>query len=191
MFTLEWITQAWHWSFSGLAIAFVLFLMMYYGERFGLSTSFQTLCAIGGAKRWSDYFQIDWRKHDWLLVFVVGSIIGGAVSSQFLATNEPLVLAAETIQDLTDLGIEAPKSGAILPEELFVIPGEGIFVRLLLLIVGGFLVGFGARYAGGCTSGHAISGLSNLQLPSLLAVVGFFIGGLLMTHLLFPFLFQF
>lgn len=50
-------------------------------------------------------------------------------------------------------------------------------------------MGFGARWAGGCTSGHAISGLSNLQLPSLVAVLGFFAGGLLMTHLLFPLLF--
>ena len=191
MFTLEWITQAWHWSFSGLAIAFVMFLMMYYGERFGVSTSFQTLCTIGGAKRWADYFQIDWKKHDWLLIFVVGAIIGGLISSQFLATGEPMALAPETIQDLSDLGIGAPKAGAILPDELFVIPGEGMLTRLAVLILGGFLVGFGARYAGGCTSGHAISGLSNLQLPSLLAVIGFFIGGLLMTHLFFPFLFQF
>lgn len=191
MSALDWVTQAWHWSFSGLAIAFIMFLMMYYGERFGVSTSFQTLCSIGGAKRWSDYFQIDWKKHDWLLIFIVGAVVGGAISSQFLDTHEPLVLASETIQDLSELGIAAPKAGAILPDELFIIPGEGIYARLSLLILGGFLVGFGARYAGGCTSGHAISGLSNLQLPSLLAVVGFFIGGLLMTHLFFPFLLQF
>ena len=60
---------------------------------------------------------------------------------------------------------------------------------LAILFFGGLLVGFGARYAGGCTSGHAISGLSDLQLPSLIAVVGFFIGGLIMTHLLFPLIF--
>ena len=60
----------------------------------------------------------------------------------------------------------------------------------MVLAVGGFLVGFGTRYAGGCTSGHAISGLSNLQLPSLVAVIGFFIGGLVMTHLIFPYLYS-
>ena len=64
-----------------------------------------------------------------------------------------------------------------------------LFASILILVVGGFLVGFGARYAGGCTSGHAISGLSNLQLPSLIAVIGFFIGGLTMTYLMFPYLF--
>jgi uncharacterized membrane protein YedE/YeeE len=58
----------------------------------------------------------------------------------------------------------------------------------VLVIVGGFLVGFGARWAGGCTSGHAISGLAALQVPSLLAVVGFFVGGLVVTHLLYPLL---
>jgi uncharacterized membrane protein YedE/YeeE len=57
-----------------------------------------------------------------------------------------------------------------------------------MLVVGGFLVGFGTRYAGGCTSGHAISGLSDLQLPSLIAVIGFFIGGLLMTYVFLPFI---
>jgi uncharacterized membrane protein YedE/YeeE len=51
-----------------------------------------------------------------------------------------------------------------------------------LLLVGGVLIGFGTRYAGGCTSGHAISGLSNLQIPSLKAVIGFFIGGLIMSY---------
>ena len=64
MITLEWLTGTWHWSISGLLIALVLFLMLYFGERFGVSTSFQTLCSIGGAKRWSSYFNLDWKKHD-------------------------------------------------------------------------------------------------------------------------------
>lgn len=186
MLLLEWLTNSWHWSISGLMIAFVLFLMMYFGEKFGVSTSFQTICSIGGANRWSSYFQLDWKKHDWLLVFVVGSILGGLVASTALAPEEAMVLAPETVQDLQQLGLKAPISGSILPQELFNLSSSGSF---LLLILGGILVGFGARYAGGCTSGHAITGLSNFQLPSLLAVVGFFIGGLLMTHFLFPLLF--
>jgi len=55
-----------------------------------------------------------------------------------------------------------------------------------MLVGGGILIGFGTRWAGGCTSGHAISGLSNLQLPSLIAVIGFFIGGIIMTYFLLP-----
>ena len=68
----------------------------------------------------------------------------------------------------------------------------GIDLRLFTVLVctiGGLLVGFGARYAGGCTSGHAISGMSALQLGSLIAVIGFFLGGLTMTYLLFPLIF--
>lgn len=190
MSVIEWISQPWHWSVSGLAIAFVLFLMMYYGQRFGVSTSFQTLCSIGGAKRWSDYFDVEWRKYDWLLVFVVGSTIGGAIAAQWLTNPEPLALAEETIQDLQELGIAAPMAESLLPAELFSFSG-GNYGVILMLTIGGFLVGFGARYAGGCTSGHAISGLSNFQLPSLVAVIGFFIGGLLMTHAFLPYLLRY
>jgi len=59
----------------------------------------------------------------------------------------------------------------------------------LVLAFGGLMVGFGSRYAGGCTSGHAISGLSDLQIQSLIAVAGFFIGGLLMTYFVLPLIF--
>ncbi|MBX2872574.1 MAG: YeeE/YedE family protein [Saprospiraceae bacterium] len=187
MLILEWLTHSWHWSISGLMIAMVLFLMMYFGEKFGVSTSFQTLCSIGGAKKWSSYFNVDWRKHDWLLVFVIGSILGGLIASTLLAPAEAMAIAPELLQDLSQLGIGAPTVGNILPQELFGLSNSS---AVLLLMLGGLLVGFGARYAGGCTSGHAITGLSNFQLPSLLAVVGFFIGGLLMTHFLFPFLFN-
>lgn len=62
---------------------------------------------------------------------------------------------------------------AYLPDELFATDALTDPKSLAILLFGGLLIGFGARYAGGCTSGHAISGLSNLQLPSLIAVVGF------------------
>lgn len=187
MLTLEWLTGAWHWSISGLMIALVLFLMLFFGERFGVSTSFQTLCSIGGAKKWSSYFSIDWKKHDWLLVFVVGSMAGGLIAATLLAPGEAMTVAPETLRELSEIGVQEPAVGAILPSELFDLSNRSAWP---LLVLGGLLVGFGARYAGGCTSGHAISGLSNFQLPSLVAVVGFFIGGLLMTHFFFPFLFN-
>lgn len=85
-------------------------------------------------------------------------------------------------------GIESANS-AYLPTEIFNTENLSNPFILGILLLGGFLVGFGARYAGGCTSGHAISGLSNLQVPSLIAVVGFFVGGLVMIHLLYPFIF--
>jgi hypothetical protein len=67
-------------------------------------------------------------------------------------------------------------------ENLFTLRG------LMFFVFGGFLVGFGTRYAGGCTSGHTIMGLSNLQWPSLIATCCFMAGGFLMVHVLFPWL---
>ena len=94
----------------------------------------------------------------------------------------------QTIQDLTDLGFQ--NAGAqYLPDEIFSIENMFSVKGFLILIIAGMLVGFGSRYAGGCTSGHGIVGLSNLEIPSLIAVIGFFIGGLIMTWLLFPLIF--
>lgn len=187
---LEWISQPWHWSVSGLAIALIMFAMVFLGERFGISSSFQTICTIGGAKRWGDYFDFDWRKNDWLLIFVLGTIIGGTIAANFLGSADPIQISAATTADLQKLGVMAPGNtdlgSGFLPDKLFGLAHLMSFQGIIIIIGGGFLVGFGARYAGGCTSGHAISGLSNFQLPSLVAVIGFFIGGLLMTHLLLP-----
>ncbi len=186
---MEFISQPWHWSISGAMIVVVMFLLIYLGEKFGVSSSFRAICSAGGAKKWS-YFNYDWKSHDWLLVFVLGSIIGGAIASTLLASPQPVQISDATIQDLAALNIAAPQTlsegAGFVPQEIFNFQFLTSLPGILMLVLGGFLIGFGTRYAGGCTSGHAISGLSNLQLPSLVAVIGFFIGGLLMTHLLMP-----
>lgn len=185
---LDLISQPWHWSISGLMIVLVMFLLMYSGGRFGVSSNLRTLCAIGGAEKFSDYFKFDWKKQIWNLVFIGGAIIGGFIASYFLTSPEPVQISVGAQEYLSTLGVSTPTS---IAEGTGFVPAE-IFndltrpVNLVLLILGGFLVGFGTRYAGGCTSGHAISGLANLQLPSLIAVVGFFIGGLLMTWVILP-----
>ncbi|NNF34060.1 MAG: YeeE/YedE family protein [Saprospiraceae bacterium] len=185
---IEFISQPWHWSVSGIMILVVVFLLKILGERFGISTSFQTMCSVGGGGKLAQYFNYDWKKQSWLLWMVLGTIIGGYIATQFLASPEPVQISQSTIEDLSALGVSAP-SGSLIPEEVFnfdqLMTGRG----LIIMILGGFLIGFGTRWANGCTSGHAISGLANLQLTSLIAVVGFFIGGLLMTHLLFPLIF--
>jgi len=190
---IEYISQPWHWAFSGLMITLVMFILTYLGKKFGLSGSFTTLCSIGGAGRWYDYFDIDWKKQDWLLVLVVGAIIGGMIGSSFLSSAVPVQISQATIVDLSELGISYPTSivegAGFLPTEIFNFENLKTFQGFILMIVGGFFIGFGTRWAGGCTSGHAISGLSSLQLPSLVAVVGFFIGGLITTHFLFPLIF--
>ena len=187
---LEFISQPWHWSISGAMIALVMFLLIYMGQRFGVSSSFRAMCSIGGAGSAISYFDYDWKAHDWLLTFILGAIIGGGIAINFLGSPAPVQLSAATITDLQALGIRAPQTTAegtgYLPRELFNFDTLLSLKGIIVMVLGGFLIGFGTRWAGGCTSGHAISGLSNLQLPSLVAVIGFFIGGLLMTHILLP-----
>lgn len=182
----EIITQTWSWWFSGAMIASIMFFLLYFGQSFGFSSNLRTICAAAGLGKKTKFFDFNWKGQLWNIVFLIGSIIGGYIASNYLSTGGPVEISVSTIEDLGKIGIAAPTS--LQPNELF--SWEAIFSLkgFLILAFGGLMVGFGSRYAGGCTSGHAISGLSNLQLPSLIAVIGFFIGGLLMTHLIMPFI---
>jgi uncharacterized membrane protein YedE/YeeE len=185
---MEFILHPWPWYVGGPLIAVILFLMFYFGKSFGISSNLETFCTIGGAAKFSDYFKTDLKTKRWSLIFVLGIILGGFISSQFLMEHQTIDLNPATIQELSNLGFKNAGS-TYLPSEIFstetLFTGKGV----LVLIGAGMFIGFGARYAGGCTSGHAITGLSSLQLPSLLAVIGFFIGGLLMTWFLIPLIF--
>lgn len=186
---MEFITQPWAWYVAGPMIALVLFLMFYFGRSFGVSSNLETFCTIGGAGKFTDYFKTDWKARMWSLLFVLGIIIGGFISFNFLMPSDAIALNPKTISELADLGF-TDAGASYVPSEIF---GEESLFSLkgfLVLLVAGFCIGFGARYAGGCTSGHAITGLSNLQLPSLLAVIGFFAGGLIMTWFIIPLIFK-
>jgi uncharacterized membrane protein YedE/YeeE len=168
-----------------------MFALLYAGKEFGVSANLRTMCSIAGAGKHVDFFRFDWKAQRWNLLFVLGAVGGGFIASTLLQNPEPVAIASATEAYLSTMGIDAPSSGAqgsgFVPHELFSLQELG-WQQFAFLIVGGFLIGFGTRWAGGCTSGHAISGLSNLQVPSLIAVVGFFIGGLLMTWLVLPIL---
>ena len=182
----EIITQTWSWWFSGAMIASIMFFLLYFGQSFGFSSNLRTICAAAGLGKKTKFFDFNWKAQLWNIVFLIGSIIGGYIASNYLSSGGPVEISASTIEDLGKMGIAAPTS--LQPNELF--SWEAVFSvkGFLILAFGGLMVGFGSRYAGGCTSGHAISGLSNLQLPSLIAVIGFFIGGLLMTNVIMPFI---
>lgn len=182
---MEIILQPWPWYVSGILIALVLFLLLMMGDRFGMSSNLRTLCAICGAGKKTSFFQFDWKAQKWNLLVVLGAIIGGFIAANFLSNTSGIAVSEATLNSLEALGIQSVTE-SYLPTELFV---NLTPKNILILSISGFLVGFGARYAGGCTSGHAISGLSNLQVPSLIAVLGFFIGGLFMVHVLFPIIF--
>ncbi len=183
----EFITQTWSWWFSGTLIASIMFFLLYFGKSFGFSSNLRTICAAAGLGKKTKFFNFDWKKQIWNIVFLIGAIVGGFIAKQFLSTDLPVNISQATITDLAELGIAAPTS--LQPTELFGLNAILSIKGFLLLAFGGLMVGFGSRYAGGCTSGHAISGLSDLQWPSLIAVIGFFIGGLIMTFFILPLIF--
>lgn len=185
---MDWIYEPWPWYVSGPMIALIMFLLLMVGKNFGMSSNLRTLCTICGAGNTADFFKFDWREQRWNLVVVLGAIIGGFIGAQFLSMDTAVAISPNTVTDLQSLGFESAGS-AYMPFELFDTSVLTDFKSLAVLAIGGLLVGFGTRYAGGCTSGHAISGLSDLQLPSLIAVIGFFIGGLTMIHFIYPLIF--
>jgi hypothetical protein len=184
---LDIIQQTWSWWFSGALIAGIMFLLLFFGQSFGFSANLRTICSAAGCGKSVKFFDFNWRSQIWNLVFLIGAVIGGFIANQFLSNGNPVIISENTITDLAKLGMAAPTSAQ--PPELFSIKAALTLKGFLVLAIGGLLVGFGSRYGGGCTSGHAISGLSDLQLPSLIAVIGFFIGGLAMTFLIMPLIF--
>ena len=184
---MEFISQPWPWYVAGPLIALVMITLTMFSKSFGLSANLRTICSIGGAGRLVDFFNFDWKSQIWNLVFLVGAVLGGFVAANYLTANTSIILNPATVAALADLGIENAGS-SFLPDEIFGLDALSSFGGIAYLVVGGLLIGFGSRYAGGCTSGHAITGLSALQLPSLIAVIGFFIGGLIMTFFILPFI---
>lgn len=183
---LELLKQPWHWSVSGLLIGLTVPMLLLLGNKsFGISSSLRHVCAAIFPANIS-YFKYDWRKEKWNLFFVAGIAIGGFVGNHWLADPNSLEVAPATQAALAQLGVQ--DSAGLVPTDLF---GWGNVLTLrgfVFMVLGGFLVGFGTRYAGGCTSGHSIMGLSNLQWPSLVATICFMVGGFAVTWLLIPYL---
>jgi len=184
---MDFLFEPWHWFVSGFLIACTMLFLLLMGKKFGMSSNLRTFCAACGAGKVNSFFKFDWKSDQWNLLVVFGAMLGGFVASYYLSSADMPAISDATKASLSSINISTENQ--YLPDELFSTSALSDIKTIAILIVGGILVGFGARYAGGCTSGHAISGLSNLQLPSLIAVIGFFIGGLVMVHLLFPLIF--
>ena len=184
---MEWILEPWPWFVSGPLIALVMFTLLFFGKNFGMSSNLRTMCTIGGGGKFSEFFKFDWKSQRWNLLVVMGAVFGGYIASNHLSNSTEIELSQSTIKSLEERGFQNIGESYV-PAELFDWENVLTIPGILIMLIGGILVGFGARYAGGCTSGHAISGLSNLQLPSLIAVLGFFAGGLLMTHFILPYI---
>ena len=180
---MEFLSSSWPWYVAGPLIGLMVAALLLVGNKlFGISSTLRDVCAI--ATNRVSYLQYDWRKQTWNLVFAAGVILGGIIAGYLLRNPDPLVLNPKTVEALGQMGVAAP--AGLLPPEIFSLQSVLNIKGLLYLLVAGFLVGFGARWAGGCTSGHAITGLATLQLPSLIAVVCFFVGGLISANFIVP-----
>jgi len=183
---MQWIKQPWPWYVAGPLIGLMVPLLLVLGNKtFGISSSLRHICAAILPSGIS-FFNYNWKKEIWNLVLVAGIMAGAFVAVIFLSDNQPIKVNLNLVHELSGYGIT--NYDHLAPSDLFnwnnLLSVKGIIV----MIAGGFLIGFGTRYAGGCTSGHSIMGLSNLQWPSLVATVFFMIGGFIMANLILPYI---
>jgi uncharacterized protein len=186
---IEFISQPWTWYVSGVFIGLTVPALLLLGNKhFGISSSLRHICAACIPAK-IPFFQYDWKRESWNLFFVGGIIAGAWIAVTFLDNHQDVQIAASTVQDLTALGVAV--DGRLMPSSIFNFDNLLTMKGLVFFVIGGFMVGFGTRYAGGCTSGHSIMGLSTFQLSSFVATCCFMAGGFIMVHLIFPWLFKF
>ena len=181
---LEWITQPWPWYVAGPLIGLTVPALLILGNRsLGISSSMRHICAACVPAD-IPFFKYDWKKESWNLLFVAGVLLGGFVSAAFLMNSDHDSVNPKLVEEMATYGIT--DYYGLVPSELFNWDSLLTLKGFILMVVGGFFVGFGTRYAGGCTSGHAIMGLSNLQWPSLVATISFMVGGFFMANVVLP-----
>ncbi len=182
---MEWLTRPWPWYVAGPLIGLMVPALLWLGNRqFGVSSNLRHLCAAVAPGR-AAFFRYDWRHQGlWNLLFLAGILTGGVLAGSVFSNPDPVAISEATRADLGALGV--PQEPGLHPTSIYNWRNLGTVPGVLLMVLGGLLVGFGTAWAGGCTSGHGIMGLADLQLPSLIAVVGFFVGGLLATFVLLP-----
>lgn len=183
---IEFLKHPWAWYVAGPLIGLTVPTLLIIGNKsFGISSSLRHICASCVPANIS-FFKYDWKREVWNLIFVFGIFLGGVIAINLLSNPNPVEVNPKLATELAGYGIT--NFNNLVPQDI--INWQSLFTLkgFLIMIVGGFLVGFGTRYAGGCTSGHAIMGLSNLQLPSLIATASFMIGGFIMANLILPFI---
>jgi uncharacterized membrane protein YedE/YeeE len=179
------LSRPWPWYVAGPLLGLVAPVLLVLGNRmFGVSSNLRHVCAALLPAR-TDYFRYDWRRvGSWNLCFAAGIVIGGFLAGWVYANPEPIAISASTKASLAALGIH--DFTGLAPRELFAWGSLATLRGWVMIVGGGFLVGFGTAYAGGCTSGHGITGVADLQPSSFVALIGFFVGGIAGTFLLLP-----
>jgi uncharacterized protein len=183
---LEILKQPWPWYIVGPLIGLVAPALLLIGNKsFGISASLRHTCAIIAPSK-IPFFKYKWNREVWNLVFVLGILIGGIIATNFLSNPNDIIIHEDLRADLSGYGVT--NVSTLLPSDLFSWNSLFTLRGFIMMVVGGFMVGFGVSYAGGCTSGHAILGISNLQIPSVIATIFFMIGGFIMVNFILPFI---
>lgn len=150
--------ENWNWYIAGPLIGLFVPLLLWTGNKaFGISSSFAHICYAILPEKKKQIMNYDYKANAWKFLFVIGIAAGAFISVNFLSVEKT----------------------AFLPQNYYTLGG------MIKLFFGGLLVGFGTRYANGCTSGHSITGLSLLQSSSLKATLAFFAGGLFYTFVFY------
>ena len=188
MHFLEWLRQPWPWYVAGPLIGLTVPALLIMGNKsLGVSASLRHICAAC-LPAGIPFFRYDWKKETWNLLFVAGILVGGWVAMNLLGDPSPIKIHPALVQEMKGYGVQDFQG--LLPAGLFSWAARLTGRGLVMMVFGGFLVGFGTRYAGGCTSGHAIMGLSTLQWPSLVATMSFMAGGFFMANVILPYILQ-
>ncbi|MDP1765004.1 MAG: YeeE/YedE thiosulfate transporter family protein [Sediminibacterium sp.] len=186
---IEWLQQPWPWYLAGPLIGLMVPVLLLIGNKsLGISSSLRHICAACLPTK-IPFFQYNWKKEAWNLFFVAGVVMGGWLAAGFLTAAAPVQVNENLLIELQQYGIT--NHDTLVPVDIFNWPSILTVRGSILMVGGGFLVGFGTRYAGGCTSGHSIMGLSNLQLSSLIATCSFMAGGFIMANLIMPYILKF
>jgi len=174
----------WAWYVSGPLIFVTMALLVLLGRRFGVSSNLESICTIAGAGRVVPHFRVNWRDRAWNIAFIVGAMIGGLLTHLLGAAGRIVPISQSTVTTLASWGFSHDPGFA--PDALMGTAALSSPTAWGLLGVGGFLVGFGTRWASGCTSGHGVSGLADLQRGSWIATMSFFASGLIVTNFVLP-----
>ena len=183
---IEIIKHPWPWYVTGFIIGLIVPVLLIFGNKhFGISANLRHICAACLPGNIS-FFQYNWKREAWNLFFVCGIVAGAFLTTYFLRDAHAVQVNPVLAHQLHEYGIN--DYSGLTPKQLFSFGSLFTLRGFILMAVGGFLVGFGTRYAGGCTSGHAIMGISTLQFPSLVATICFMAGGFIMTNFLMPYI---
>jgi uncharacterized protein len=181
---LEILQKPWPWYVAGPLVGLTVPILLIIGNKsFGISSSLRHICAACVPAN-IPFFKYDWKKELWNLFFVLGIFIGGFLAISYLANPQPIEINPKLTAELAKYGIT--EINGLLPTQLFNWQNILSIKGFLVMVIGGMMIGFGTRYAGGCTSGHSIMGLSTLQWPSLIATCCFMIGGFIMANFILP-----